>query len=71
MRFAAANAEDMPAVVRRQMRAAFVRNDMLVGMLDALMLVLKPHLPERNDDRLIGDNLGDEVEGHTQYGQQA
>lgn len=37
-------------------------------MLATLMDILEPHLPSRNDDRLI-DDFG-EVSGHTQYGKE-
>lgn len=66
--FECANADDVPFAVRRAVRKALVRDDILVGMLDALMEVLRPHLPDRDDDRLIGDVLGEEVPGHVQYG---
>ncbi|WP_255455984.1 MULTISPECIES: hypothetical protein [unclassified Corynebacterium] len=36
-------------------------------MLNTLIEILSPHLPARNDDRLIGGN-NHEVSGHTQYG---
>lgn len=62
------DAEDVPAQVRKAVRKAIVRDSILTGMLDALMSVLSPHLPSRDDDRLIGDTLTAEVEGHTQYG---
>lgn len=66
--FSVAGSEDVPLKVRTQIRKAIVSHRMLEGMLDALMTVLTPHLPGREDDRLIGDTAGDEVPGHLQYG---
>lgn len=65
--FRSAHADDPPAAVRRAVRSELVRQRVLPGMLDALMDVLKDHLPQCTDDRLI-DDRGDVV-GHHQYGQ--
>lgn len=58
--------EELPAAVRRAVRSELVRQKVLAGMLDALMEVLQPHLPRRNDDRLVDD--AGEVPGHRLYG---
>ncbi|QOR47682.1 type I-E CRISPR-associated endonuclease Cas1 [Trueperella pecoris] len=55
------------ASIRREIRAAFVSQGVLEGMLSTLMEILSPHLPDRDDDRLIGGR-NHEVAGHTQYG---
>lgn len=65
--FSCADEEDVPAAVRKKMRKRIHGDRILQGMLSALMEVLEPHLPNRNDDRLIGDTLDSEVTGHTQY----
>ncbi len=66
--FASHGSEDVPTTVRKAVRSAIVKDRLLPGMLDALMHVLSPHLPNRDDDRLIGDTLTTEVDGHIQYG---
>ncbi|AWB82412.1 type I-E CRISPR-associated endonuclease Cas1 [Corynebacterium yudongzhengii] len=58
---------DPMAALRRSLRDEIYRRDILKGMLATLMEILEPHLPERDDDRLIAGR-GDEVDGHTQYG---
>lgn len=64
----AAHAEPDPlAFVRSEVRTQIHRQDMLKKMLQVLMEILEPHLPERDDDRLIAGR-GDEVLGHTPYG---
>lgn len=63
--FASANEDDPAAAVRRTVRKAIHERRMLAGMISALMLVLSPHLPDRDDDRLIGDDS--EASGHTNY----
>lgn len=68
--FACAKEEDVPQAVRSAMRKAIVREKLLVGMLEALMEVLTPHLPGREGDRIIGDVLSEELPGHTQYGKE-
>ena len=65
--FAAAQKENAVEAARGQLRAAIHKERMLEGMLGALMEILTPHLPSRDDDRLI-DDAGEEVEGHRQYG---
>lgn len=65
--FKAAQDEDPLASVRKLMRKEIHRQEMLKEMLAVLMEILEPHLPTRDDDRLIAGR-GDEVEGHTQYG---
>lgn len=66
--FAVAGNEDVPKEIRRRLRTAIVRDRLLAGMLGTLMTVLTPHLPNRDDDRLIGDSPSAEKAGHTQYG---
>lgn len=66
--FASAGSEEVPKEVRRRIRKALVSERVLEGMLATLMEVLTPHLPNRDDDRLIGDTLSEEKDGHTQYG---
>lgn len=63
------NAHDPEALqkIRRELRSALIDNRVLEGMLSALMEVLSPYLPNRDDDRLIGGR-NHEVSGHTQYG---
>ena len=65
--FSATTAEDPLIFVRRKIRAAIFEKHVVVRMLDALMQVLSPHLPRRDDDRLLG-SVGEEVSGHIQYG---
>lgn len=65
--FAAAQ-EDNPAdALRRRVRTEIHGNQVLKEMLSTLMHILEPHLPARDDDRLVAGR-GDEVLGHTQYG---
>lgn len=65
--FACHNSKNLAEEVRTAVRKELVKQKVLKGMLETLMEVLTPHLPERDDDRLITDR-GAEVEGHTQYG---
>lgn len=65
--FKHANREDYLAAVRRDMRKSLVKDRILAEMLSVLMEILEPHLPARDDDRLIGGR-NNEVTGHTQYG---
>ena len=65
--FASSQKEDPLAYVRREVRAQIFRKDMLKNMLTVLMEILEPHLPARDDDRLVAGR-GAEVSGHTQYG---
>lgn len=65
--FKSAQDEDPLSSVRKRMRKEIHRQEMLKEMLAVLMEILEPHLPSRDDDRLIAGR-GDEVEGHTQYG---
>lgn len=67
--FQSAAEEDPMAAVRRSVRSAIHQKKILAGMLDALMGILAPHLPDRDDDRIIA-NTG-EVAGHTNYGDSA
>jgi CRISPR-associated protein Cas1 len=67
--FAASKEEDVPTTVRKAVRTELVRQGVLKGMLAALMEVLNPHLPARDDDRLVADSE-DEAIGHTQYGKE-
>lgn len=53
--------------VRKEIRREIHRRGMLKEMIGVLMEILEPYLPERDDDRLIAGR-GDEVAGHTQYG---
>ncbi len=66
--FACSHEEDVAVAVRKRVRKAIKEEKILSGMLDALMELLRPHLPNREDDRLIGDTLTSEEVGHTQYG---
>lgn len=52
--------------IRKNLRNEIFKKKLMEDMLETLMNVLEPHLPERNDDRLIDDD--GEVVGHTQYG---
>lgn len=63
------HAHDLEALaeIRRELRSALVGERVLEGMLATLMEILSPHLPSRDDDRLIGGR-NHEVAGHTQYG---
>jgi len=65
--FKAASEEEPLESVRKMMRKEIHGQDMLKQMLAILMEILEPHLPSRDDDRLISGR-GDEVEGHIQYG---
>lgn len=65
--FKSAQDEDPLSSVRKLTRKEIHRQEMLKEMLAVLMEILEPHLPSRDDDRLIAGR-GDEVEGHTQYG---
>lgn len=65
--FACANAQDPLPALRKQLRREIHRKNLLVDMLEVLTEVLTPHLPSRDDDRLVSGR-GDEVAGHTQYG---
>lgn len=65
--FACHNNTNLAEDVRTGVRKELVKQQVLKGMLKTLMEVLTPHLPNRDDDRLISDR-GEEVDGHTQYG---
>lgn len=65
--FAGVKEDDPLGFVRREVRARIHRQQMLKNMLAVLMELLEPHLPDRDDDRLVAGR-GDEVAGHTQYG---
>lgn len=65
--FQSADDEDPMSSVRKSVRSAIHRKNILTGMLDALMDILTPHLPARDDDRIIADN--GEVAGHTNHGE--
>ncbi len=65
--FAGSKEEDPLAFVRREVRSKIHRQQMLKNMLSVLMEILEPHLPDRDDDRLVAGR-GEEVNGHTQYG---
>ena len=65
--FECSKEDDHLPALRRQMRSAIYRKEVLKDMLNVLMKILEPHLPERIDDRLIAGR-GEEVPGHTQYG---
>lgn len=54
------------AKLRSSLRKLIHQKKVLAGMLDALMEVLAPHLPKRDDDRIIGE--AGEVAGHVNYG---
>lgn len=58
---------DPAKYVRRELRSRIHRENMLQEMLAVLMEILEPHLPQRDDDRLIAGR-GEEAAGHTQYG---
>lgn len=66
--FSHAKDEDPVTNIRRHLRREIHSRKIMAGMLEALMEVLTPYLPNRNDDRLIGDS--DEVKGHIQYGKE-
>lgn len=53
--------------LRRRLRQEIHRQDILKELVKVLIEILTPHLPIRDDDRLISGR-GDEVSGHTQYG---
>lgn len=63
--FQSAGDDDPMASVRRSVRSEIHRKNILAGMLDALMEVLTPFLPSRDDDRIIASD--GEVAGHTNY----
>lgn len=65
--FECADTEKPLEEVRKKMRTVIHRKKILEEMLEVLMLILTPHLPSRDDDRLISGR-GEEVPGHTQYG---
>lgn len=65
--FACSKDEEPLKELRTSMRREIHKQDLLKGMLQTLMEVLNPHLPARDDDRLISGR-GEEVNGHTQYG---
>lgn len=65
--FECADEVDPLPALRRRMRSAIYRKEILKDMVNVLMRILSPHLPTRTDDRLISGR-GEEVAGHTQYG---
>ncbi|MBM7824573.1 CRISPR-associated protein Cas1 [Arcanobacterium pluranimalium] len=65
--FSHAHDEDPVEAIRRDLRQQIHKRKIIADMIDALMVVLTPHLPNRDDDRLIDDG-GEEVDGHVQYG---
>lgn len=60
---------DFSQQIRLAIRQEIKARKVLQNMLTALMEVLEPHLPIRDDDRLIGGK-NREVAGHTQYGKE-
>lgn len=65
--FKCSRKENPLSELRKGMRQEIHRRKMLPDMLNVLMEILEPYLPDRDDDRLIAGR-GDEVSGHTQYG---
>ncbi|MDY3128293.1 MAG: type I-E CRISPR-associated endonuclease Cas1e [Corynebacterium sp.] len=65
--FACADKEEPSEALRKELRREIHRRRLLKDMIQVLMEILTPHLPNRDDDRLISGR-GDEVSGHTQYG---
>lgn len=65
--FSCASSENPVEDARKKLRHALHSEHMLEGMLTSMMEILTPHLPSRDDDRLIDDS-DEEAEGHTQYG---
>lgn len=65
--FESASHEDPMKFVRREIRSQILKQNMLSEMLAVLMEILEPHLPLRDDDRLVSGR-GEEAAGHTQYG---
>lgn len=65
--FASAQEDDPAEALRRRIRKDLHRYQVLKEMLSTLMTILEPHLPARDDDRLVSGR-GDEVLGHIQYG---
>ncbi len=63
--FESAGEEDPMATVRQGVRQAIHKQKILAGMVSTLMGVLSPHLPDRDDDRIVGDDA--EASGHTNY----
>ncbi|MBZ8178366.1 type I-E CRISPR-associated endonuclease Cas1 [Corynebacterium sp. 3HC-13] len=53
--------------LRKELRRCIQRRKILEEMMKIMMSILEPHLPKRDDDRLIG-GMNHEVPGHTQYG---
>ncbi|SDU78615.1 CRISP-associated protein Cas1 [Arcanobacterium phocae] len=64
--FSHAHDEDPISEIRRDLRRQIHNKHILEDMLGTLMEILEPHLPNRDDDRLINDH--GEVSGHVQYG---
>ncbi|KMY23348.1 CRISP-associated protein Cas1 [Actinobaculum suis] len=64
--FSCAHEVEPVAEIRRRLRKEIHRQNVLPTMLDVLMEILEPHLPHRDDDRLLDDS--GEVPGHMQYG---
>ncbi|RNL59204.1 type I-E CRISPR-associated endonuclease Cas1e [Arthrobacter oryzae] len=64
--FESSTKEDPATALRLKLRETIHKKKILAGMLDALMSALSPHLPERDDDRIIGEDT--EVKGHANYG---
>lgn len=65
--FACHSSENVAQDVRSAVRKELVRQKVLETMLQTLMTIYSPHLPGRDDDRLVSDGV-DEAAGHTQYG---
>lgn len=64
--FESAHHEDFLEQVRRKVRSHIHRQKVLKEMVQILIEILSPHLPSRDDDRLVGGN-NREVAGHRQY----
>lgn len=60
---------DFSQRIRQDIRGEIKNRKILANMLAVLMEILEPHLPMRDDDRLIGGK-NREVAGHVQYGKE-
>jgi len=62
-----ADTELLPRLVRSAMRKEIDRRKVMKDMSKFITSAFNPYLPHREDERLIGNGVNDEVAGHSNY----
>lgn len=68
--FECVGAEDLPKAVRTRTRKELHGHRVLRQMIETLMEILSPHLPDLDQDTLIAEADEALVDGHVQYGKE-